>query len=231
MTGNVLVSQADSRLRISREGVAEIVASVKTDIDENLLSKIPAPGDAHPTFSNLKAREYDIVTKEGGIAVVEILYDGYISPLPPAVWEVSGSTAQEPIRTSPNWEGIAAIADSENGLVLDENGAFVEFTAPDELAGVQAYLAPGTLLTQRYVTTTFPTSDQNALGKIDTPPSTGANGWDQIPSMTSGDENWLKIDFNARDLGNKDAYLITNQWLKSGPNGWSSVIYSTFSSS
>ena len=228
MTGDALVSQAGNALSVSAEGVAQIVARVKTDT-ANLLNAIGdyPPGTAHPTFTTLLAREYTAITLAGGISELEIIYRGYISPLPDAVWTVETTTGEENIRTNPNWDALETLAKGEtpSGYVEDENGAFVEFTAPAELAGVESFLAPKTIVTRRYVTTTFPAADSKKVGQIDTPPSTGANGWSEIPNMTETGENWLKISFNSEDLGDKAAYLIQEQWMKSGPAGFGTNIY------
>lgn len=228
MTGTATVSQAGNVLTISAEGVAQITARIKTDTSNlsTALAAVP-PGTAHPTFSTLLAREYGAVTNKGGISELEVIYKGYISPLPDAVWTVETSVGEESIRTNPNWDFIKAMAEAEDpsGYVTDENGAFLEFTAPEELAGVESYLSPKTIVSRSYVTTTFPYSDANKVSQIDTPPSTGANGWSEITNMTTGDENWLKISFTSEDLGEKAAYLIQESWMKSGHSGFSIGIY------
>jgi hypothetical protein len=224
MTGSTTISQAGSVLTISAEGVAQITARIKTDTTNILtaLNSIP-PGTPHPTFATLLSREYGAVTNVGGIAELEVIYRGYTNPIPPAVWTVATSTGEESIRTNPNWDAIETLAGT--GLITDENGAFVEFISPDELAGVESYLSPKTIVSRSYVTTTFPSSDSKLVGQINTPPSTGANGWAKIPSMTETGENWLKISFDSEDLGDKAAYLIKEQWMKSGPAGFGTTIY------
>jgi hypothetical protein len=188
MTGSTTISQAGSVLTISAEGVAQITARIKTDTTNILtaLNSIP-PGTPHPTFTTLLSREYGAVTNVGGIAELEVIYRGYTNPLPPAVWTVATSTGEESIRTNPNWDAIVTLAGT--GLITDANDAFVEFKSPAELAGVESYLSPKTIVSRSYVTTTFPSSDSKLVGQINTPPSTGANGWDKIPSMTeTGDQ-------------------------------------------
>ena len=224
MTGSTTISQAGSVLTISAEGVAQITARIKTDTTNILsaLNSIP-PGTPHPTFTTLLSREYGAVTNVGGIAELEVIYRGYVNPLPPAVWTVATSTGEEPIRTNPNWDVLVTIAGS--GLITDENGAFVEFKSPAELAGVESYLSPRTIISRSYVTTTFPSSDSLKVGQIDVPPSTGINGWDKIPDMISGYQSWLKISFDAEDLGDKAAYVIKEQWMKSDHKGWSIGTY------
>jgi hypothetical protein len=225
LTGNNTITQANNSLQISKEGVARLTARFVCNTTA-LSSVIPAPGTEHPTFATLFARESIIVTQTAEKSLVEMLYEGYSTVLPPATWSISGSTGEQSIRLSENWDDIKSLAEADDGYIEDENGAFLEFTAPESLAGVESFLAPKLILTQRYVTTTFPTSEQASNGKIDTPPSSGANGWETIPSLTTGSESWLKVNFESEDLGFKKAYLITNQWLKSGPKGWSSTIYS-----
>jgi hypothetical protein len=228
MTGSTTISQAGSVLTISAEGVAQITARIKTDTANILtaLNSIP-PGTPHPTFTTLLSREYGAVTNAGGIAELEVIYRGYTNPLPPAVWTVATSTGEEPIRTNPNWDVIKGIAEDQvpSGYITDENGAFVEFTAPAGLAGVESYLSPKTIVSRSYVTTTFPFIGSTKVGQIDVPPSSGPNGWAEIPAMTIGDENWLKISFDSEDLGDKAAYLIKEQWMKSGHSGFDIGIY------
>jgi hypothetical protein len=228
MTGGTTISQAGSVLTISVEGVAQITARIKTDTTNILtaLNSIP-PGTPHPTFTTLLSREYGAVTNVGGIAEIEVIYRGYTNPLPPAVWTVATSTGEEPIRTNPNWDVIKGIAEDQvpSGYITDENGAFVEFTAPAGLAGVESYLSPKTIVSRSYVTTTFPYADSLNVGQIDDPPSMGINGWSEISDMTRGDENWLKISFDAEDLGKEAAYLIKEQWMKSGHSGFDIGIY------
>ena len=220
----IAIDQPNNSLRVSKTGAARLTARAKCNVSA-FPTIVPSAGQAHPNFSTLFLREFDFTTLPGGLILLELNYEGYISPLPPAVWSVGGSTGEEPIRLNPNWAALKTLAQDNNGYVEDENGAFVEFTAPEELAGVQSSLAPRVVLTQRYVTTVFPTSELAALRTIDAPPTTGTNGWDEIPAMTTGAENWFKINFESVDLGFGEAYEITNQWLKSGPNGWSETIY------
>ena len=162
MTGSTTISQAGSVLTISAEGVAQITARIKTDTANILtaLNSIP-PGTSHPTFTTLLSREYGAVTNVGGIAELEVIYRGYANPLPPAVWTVATSTGEESIRTNPNWDAIVTLAGT--GLITDENGAFVEFISPDELAGVESYLSPKTIVSRSYVTTTFPSADSKLV--------------------------------------------------------------------
>jgi hypothetical protein len=90
------------------------------------------------------------------------------------------------------------------GLITDENGAFVEFKSPAELAGVESYLSPKTIVSRSYVTTTFPSSDSlNLSVKLTFHQARGINGWDKIPDMIRRGSNWLKISFDAEDLGTK----------------------------
>jgi hypothetical protein len=162
MTGGTTISQAGSVLTISVEGVAQITARIKTDTANILtaLNSIP-PGTPHPTFTTLLSREYGAVTNVGGIAELEVIYRGYTNPLPPAVWTVATSTGEEPIRTNPNWDvELQKIKLPEQDMITDENGAFVEFISPAELAGVESYLSPKTIVSRSYVTTTFPSSDR-----------------------------------------------------------------------
>lgn len=226
MTGTAEVSQANSTLNITAEGVAQITARIKTDTS-NILNALNAypPGTPHPTFTTLLSREYGAITMKGGIAELEIIFRGYTSPLPDPVWTVSTSTGEENIRTSPNWTDIVTLAGA--GYIQDENGAFVEFTSPAELAGVETFLGPKTIVTRSWVTTQFPYDLVKTVGNIDTPPTGGPSGWSEILNMTSPGENWLKLSFDAEDLGDKAAYLIREQWMKSGPAGFSDTIYTS----
>jgi hypothetical protein len=219
MTGSTAISQAGNEITIDEAGVVTAIARVKCDV-ASIFSVIPAPGTPNTTFSTLLARSYRILYEEAGRAEIEVTYKGYISPLPDPVWTVRGSTAEENIRVNANWAAIEAEAVANNGLVTDENGAFVEFTAPPALAGVDSFLAPKLVLTRRYVTITYPSSGAQALGTIDTP-----TGWSEIANLTTEAQDWLKIDFESNDLGEGAAYEITESWLRSGFAGWSPLLY------
>jgi len=219
MTSGVGVNQVGNEVVIDEAGVVTAVARIKCNTAD-VFTLLPAPGTPNTTFSTLLARSYRILYEEAGRAELEVTYKGYISPLPDPVWTVRGSTAEENIRVNANWAAIEAEAIDNNGLVLDENGAFVEFTAPPELAGVDSFLAPKLVLSRRYVTTTYPSGGAQALGTIDTP-----TGWDEIANLTTAGQDWLKIDFESNDLGDGEAYEITESWLRSDFGGWSPLIY------
>jgi hypothetical protein len=219
MTSGVGIGQPGNEITIDEAGVVTAIARIKCNTAD-IFTLIPPPGTANPTFATLLARSYRILYEEAGRAEIEVTYKGYISPLPDPVWTVRGSTAEENIRVNANWAAIESEAIDNDGLVLDENGAFVEFTAPPALAGVDSFLAPKLVLTRRYVTTTYPSAGAQALGLIDTP-----TGWDEIASLTTGAQNWLKVDFESNDLGDGAAYEITESWMRSGLAGWLELIY------
>ena len=221
LTGGTPFAVDTSVLNIEDTGAASLTRKVVCDRGD-VMTIIPAPGTAHPDFTNLKARSYQILYIVAGMATIEVTYTGYATTLPDPVWSVRTTTGEESIRLNANFPDLKTQAEGEtpSGYITDENGAFLEFTAPEEIAGVESYLAPKVILIKRYTTETFPTSRQAKVGFIDTPSGTG------MPTgLTEGSENWLLAEFESEPLGDGSVHAISETWMKSGPNGWNVTIY------
>jgi len=209
------------------------IVDVEFSVDVANVAGIPVIGDSpqggalDTFFSNLTCKAISLSAPGGGLIRGVAHYRGVTLDeetqpvLGSPVWTVRAATGEEKIRVNPNWDAMAAAASAEGGLVEDANGAFVEFTAPVELAGVEAYLSPSLVVTKKsLVVGSGVAALTKKLGKINTP-----SGWSEIANFTDEGQNWLKIECEADDQGLQELFLVTESWMRSDALGWSVLIY------
>jgi hypothetical protein len=215
LTANGKASQPIT-VDVSDIGMVSRVESFVCDVSD-VATHTPGIGTASPTDSRVKLRSARAVSQQANLVTVSLFYVGWLQTLPDPVWACDVSTGEEPIRINPNFDALASAAIADDGYVVDEDGVFRAFTAPAEIAGIESYLAPKVTLTKRYVTTSFPSAAINAVGKRDVP------DFASIASITPSGYNWLKIACPFEDL--LGAWAVTEVWLRSGPNGWNTIVY------
>jgi hypothetical protein len=150
------------------------------------------------------------------------------------IYELQGSTSQEPITSHPKYEDLLekyAITERHGEPVwmekdpdgksqrtaLSKDGTVVSNISP--LYGVRDYLAAqGVYRLTKYYTTrgAIPSDLVSNVGKIDEPEGLANNG-------TAG--RWLRVGASMRQMG--DAFQVTISWMasQSDKNLWKSEIY------
>jgi hypothetical protein len=177
---------------------------------------------------------------DGGVAdIVWTFRAEFDTSLPPAsntIYELQGSTSQEPITSHPKYKDLYekyAVTErggepvwmekdpdgTSGGTGLSKDGVVISGISP--LYGVRDYLAAqGVYRYTKYYTSrgAIPTDLVSKVGKIDTP--IGLNN-----SGTLG--RWLRTGASIRQMG--DAFQVTISWMASQsdrPEGlWKSEIY------
>jgi hypothetical protein len=199
----------------------------------------------HPDYSWLKRSSATITREEADLARVEVEFEG-IDPNDEddgdkKVYTLEGTSSQEPIESHPNFHAFAG--DWKNQKLAISNPRFQTEVGPDQgkflgftplvqggsgkinpYAGVESYLSPGFIYTERSVEAKAPSgatisADMNKLGEVDTPPDS-----DVMPELNpdSGFE-WLLVGASIREVG--DGVEISKRWRLSGRRGWLNAIY------
>lgn len=134
------------------------------------------------------------------------------------VYELDGSTSEDPIETHPDFELIAKKyrwdrEEREFSQKVNVDGKLVR----NPLAGASAYLNVGAVWRRTFGARDFPEGLLRALGCIDEP-----QGKRKPPRMPDG-RNWLKRSVKATWRGN--VWTISEEWLGSGRGGWNRDLY------
>lgn len=183
---------------------------------QTMLVEMPPLGSRHPQFPALELEEIEPDFGRVGLGRFTLVYRGGQQVLGPPVYSIDVSAGAEDIRTHPDFSSLETAAENAGGYVEDEDGVFRAFTAPAQLAGVDQFLLPALTISKRWSSTVIP-GGANKVGKIDMPDG-------PFPSQVlSGSQNFLKIGFAVDRHG--DVYEVWEQWLRSGDQGWSTLIY------
>lgn len=144
--------------------------------------------------------------------------------------ELDTSMAQDPLKSHPNWDVIAArygwnspkeefaetlpsTAGSQTGLSGSKKAR------RNPLHGVDSYLAVGALFRLTFTTRNAPANILDDLGTVVALPP----GWGLLRIPAPRGRNWLKLPPRVRVVGNTTVY--SPEYMMSGPNGWIRDIY------
>lgn len=189
-------------------------------------SAVALLGTAHPDDENVTL--YRLRRRFNTLGIQEAVFDciGLSKDPTDRVVSFPASTSTEPIETHPDF-ATASMAgtpdDPQNGAVFtfDDDGnptSFAGFNkddAPDELRGVRSYFTSTIICRATYYTRTPPRF--SALGKI-------VGSLPNIPDI-GGVVNWLQLAPSSEQIGTARLWRVTEEFLGSGPNGWSEIIY------
>jgi len=209
--------QSDSNIVTKNDGTMDGSLVYKLDA-ENVVS-LPQIGDAHPDDDRLEcinvSRTYDNL----GIVTATCSYFG-LSPqsgqVTVQITSYQGGTNSDPIQTHPNFATLTA----GSNYSYDDDGNFLGFTGGD-LAGVQSYLTPSSTVTLTAWRVDKPKLNNRVQIFEDLPYDLKEGGI--IPTFSSDIKNWLLIDGPYRKVGS--FYQVSDVFLASGPDGWSTDIY------
>lgn len=217
------------RLTIDENNLRTLREEYECD-DSILFDILPNIDDPHPEFPQLVCKHVEpefLQLRKGRYRAryQGIVFTGGIPGLPAPRWSIDSVANEEDIRSFIFFGALEAFADGFDGVVTDDDGLFVGFSAPgvedvtnpaEALRGVQSFLAPSVVISVvRY--SIGPPSGGAQVGKIDNPggPLAGPN--------SSGNQNWLKIGFSSEDFG--ETWQTRESWLRSGAAGWNPMIY------
>ncbi len=194
-----------------------IEGTVVYECDRAQVASLPRIGSAHPSDSRCEC--YNRVAEYTGLEKVRMTasYFGLIASKTQAVLDCTTNADREPIETHPDFSTLAGTKDSPaNGAEFDEEtGEFLGFFDPDvtELYGARSYFTPSTMVSLSYWQNSVPS--MRKLMSISS----------SIPGFKKPDgvKDFLLIGMPYRQIGS--FYQVTEQYLGSGPNGWSNKIY------
>jgi hypothetical protein len=194
-----------------RFGLDNITMVVKIHADIFAEKLLPV-GARHPRFTGMAVEKVSWSQDDGGaFYTVTYLFVGCISGLPAPTYDLSASTASEPITTHPDFSDLAGTEESpKNGAIWDD-GRFIEF-GPGDLQGISSYLVPGAVWSE--TSYSFQRPNLRNLGTIDSPPGS--------PPGLPG-RNWLVVGMTSKKKG--AVWENTCSWKLSAENGWNETIY------
>jgi hypothetical protein len=221
MTGAVLVRQPGSELNYDDTGMVE--GQLIFAFDENQWAAVtPYLGRAHPDDPNVTLYRLRRVRNAAGVELAVFDCIGVSKDPTDRVVSYPATVTTEPIETHPDFadsEFAGTPGDPENGAVWDpDSGEFIGFVgagAPAELRGVRSYYVGSVIARATYYTRT-PPRFRNICKITPSLPN--------IPDIP-GVKNWLYLPPSSEQIGRARLWRVTEEFLGSGPAGWSDIIY------
>lgn len=190
-----------------------MTGTVSFKVDRSNEDLLPVIQEVHPDDGRLELFQRDVTRTTLDTTTMSGSYFGIISDPTPKIVQHPGGGGRDPIETHPDFAtfGVAA-----NGAAFDpDNDEFLGFfdKAIVEFYGVRSYLVPNVTVNLSYWTYKTPSlrklmSIQSVIPDVRKPPNVA---------------DWLLVGMPYRQVGS--LYQITEQWMGSGPNGWSQTVY------
>lgn len=210
-----VVIQSNYSLTEKNDGTIEGNVTFLTDMD--YFANLPRMKAPHPRESRCEIYNRDITYLPLRKVQLVASYFGLISNKTEPVLAYMPNTDKEPIETHPLFEEFAGTkASPKNGAKFDDDtGEFLGFydQAIKDLFGAAHYLVPATMVSLTYWQSSVPSLTKRMSIKASIP------GF-RKPSDV---KNFLLLDIPYRQIGS--FYQCTEQYLGSGPNGFSTKIY------
>jgi hypothetical protein len=194
-----------------------IEGNVIFEAEKENASRLPQMGAPHP-FEK-RCQLYNREIRGIGLNKIQMTgsYFGLVSTKTKSILSYTPNTDRDPIETNPLFEDFAGTKDAPiNGAKFDpETGEFLGFfdQSIKELFGATHYLVPSTMVSLTYWQSSPPSLTRRMSIKSSIP------GF-RKPSDV---KNFLLLDLPYRQINS--FYQVTEQYLGSGPNGWSKKIY------
>ena len=225
---NRLVRQPERDQLTQREDGALIAAVSYVCAWSRLLQLMPRRNvSKHPDFSDLVCRSVNASKGKPGVAQVVATYTGVNGPSITSgsqgqfaeVTEMVTNLRTEPIETHPDFTSTlgGTPASPKNGAIFNGDGIFTGFDGDSDYAGQTDYLTPGSTYRRTYFSRTVPQDSEFSVGSVEEPPG-------NPPTPSGASYNWLSAGISWRLDGG--LYVVTAEYILSGPNGWNSNIYS-----
>ncbi len=215
LPGNGVVIQPDYVLTEKNDGTIE--GTVTFECERSNSANLPRMEAPHPDDSRCQIYNREFTYLRLGKLKMVASYFGLISSKTNPVISYTPNTDKEPIETHPLFEDFGGTKNSpKNGAKFDsETGEFLGFydQAIKDLFGTLHYLVPSTMVSLTYWQSSIPSLVKRMSIRASVP------GF-RKPSDV---KNFLLLDIPYRQIGS--FYQVTEQYLGSGPNGWSTKIY------
>jgi hypothetical protein len=207
--------QPNYSLTEKNDGTIEGNVTFMTDMDR--FGNLPQMKSPHPRESRCEIYNREITYLPLRKVQLVASYFGLISNKTEPVLAYTPNTDKEPIETHPLFEEFAGTkASPKNGAKFDDDtGEFLGFydQAIKDLFGAAHYLVPATMVSLTYWQSSVPSLARRMSIKASVP------GF-RKPSDV---KDFLLLDIPYRQIGS--FYQVTEQYLGSGPNGFSKKIY------
>lgn len=212
---NGVAIQPNYSLTEKNDGTIEGNVTFMTDMDH--FANLPRMKSAHPRESRCEIYNREITYLPLRKVQLVASYFGLISNKTDPIISYTPNTDKEPIETHPLFEEFAGTkASPKNGAKFDdETGEFLGFydQSIKDLFGAAHYLVPATMVSLTYWQSSVPSLSKRMSIKSSIP------GFRKPPDV----KNFLLLDIPYRQIGS--FYQLTEQYLGSGPNGFSTKIY------
>lgn len=212
---NGVVIQPGFSLTEKNDGTIE--GNVIFEADYSHISNLPRMGSSHPRDGRCELYNREITYMPLGKVRMVGSYFGLVSRKTKPVLAYTPNTDKEPIETNPLFETFAGTKTTPiNGAKFDaETGEFLGFfdQTIKDLFGVLHYLVPSTMVSLTYWQSNVPSLARRMSIKSSVP------GFRKPEDV----KDFLLLDIPYRQIGS--FFQITEQYLGSGPNGWSTKIY------
>lgn len=212
---NGVAIQPNYSLTEKNDGTIEGNVTFMTDMDH--FANLPRMKSPHPRESRCEVYNREITYLPLRKVQLVASYFGLISNKTEPVLAYTPNTDKEPIETHPLFEDFAGTkASPKNGAKFDDDtGEFLGFfdQSIKDLFGVGHYLVPSTMVSLTYWQSSVPSVSKRMSIKSSIP------GF-RKPSDV---KNFLLLDLPYRQIGS--FYQVTEQYLGSGPDGFSTKIY------
>jgi hypothetical protein len=210
-----VVIQPNFSLTEKNDGTIEGNVIFETDMAN--FANLPRMKSAHPRESRCEIYNREITYLPLLKVRLTASYFGLISNKTEPIISYTPNTDKEPIETHPLFEDFAGTkASPKNGAKFDdETGEFLGFydQSIKDLFGAAHYLVPATMVSLTYWQSSVPSLTKRMTIKASIP------GF-RKPSDV---KDFLLLDIPYRQIGS--FYQCTEQYLGSGPNGFSKKIY------
>lgn len=194
-----------------------IEGNVIFECDVSYFANLPRMKSAHPRESRCEIYNREITYM--GLKKVRLTasYFGLVSSKTDPIISYTPNTDKEPIETHPLFQEFAGTRSSpKNGAKFDDDtGEFLGFydQSIKDLFGTAHYLVPATMVSLTYWQSSVPSLTKRMSIKA------SISGF-RKPSDV---KDFLLLDIPYRQIGS--FYQVTEQYLGSGPNGFSKKIY------
>ena len=213
-----------------KTGLVTLIEPWEVHSLEDCESFVPSPLPLGLPITDRNAEEFEVgtwqlrLTHEGKVSAGEVSFESSAE----IEVELDVSMAQDPLKSHPNWEVVAAkygwsTAKEEFAETLPTTGGTGLSSAKkarrNPLHGVDSYLAVGAIFRLTFTNNNALNDLLNDLGTVVSLPP----GWNLLRVPAPRGRNWLKLGPRVRVVGNTTVY--SPEYMMSGPNGWIRDIY------
>lgn len=210
-----VVIQPNFALTEKNDGTIEGTVTFITELSN--ANKLPQMGSVHPKDARCQIYNREVTFLKLKKVQLVASYFGLIARRTPSILSYTPNTDKEPIDTHPQFTDFAGTrSNPKNGAVFDvSDGEFIGFNDPEikDLFGSLHYLVPSTIISLSYWSSSAPSIRRRMTVQ------SNIAGF-RKPSDV---KEFLFMDAAYRQVGS--FYQVTEQYIGSGPNGFSRKVY------